>query len=320
MFNIRQSILSKSEQTALRTRLADWRSNIYTQDYSTNGYVNERNDFLSKIPSFLKEIVDSYLSDANSDGLIIKNCPLDIDLGLTPIDVSTLSKDTEISEHLLLMIATQLGTPFAIDRENNGFMIHNIFPVRQLARNQCSKSSEITLTMHTELSCINTPPDFLILLGMREADYTVNTPIAKLDELLSYLTESEISLLHEPIFTTEIDESLRGDTSSTTLTKPFAILSRPNGQNEWRFDVEYTRGTTPESQRIIQKIIDIHSTLFHNVVIRPGDLVIINNTKVAHAREPFKAKYDGSDRWLQRVNVHRGNTQKTFYKADMLNE
>ena len=319
MLNIRQSILSENEKTALRSILEGWNSKVYTQQYSIDGYTGERDNFLKKIPSFLKGLLGSYASDTSSDGIIIKNCPIDVNLRDTPIDTSTFSKDTEISEHLLLMVASQLGMPFAIDAENKGFIVHNIYPVQQLSRSQCSKSSEVILTMHTELSCTETPPNFLVLLGMREAEYIVNTPIAKLDDLLGYLTEFEISQLYDPVFVTEIDESLRKNHATSTFTKPFSVLSRSCGVNIWRFDVEYTRGTTPESQAVIQKIIDIHTTLFQKIVIHPGDLVIINNTKVAHAREPFKAKYDGTDRWLQRVNVHENDT-KTFYKADALYE
>jgi len=37
--------------------------------------------------------------------------------------------------------------------------------------------------------------------------------------------------------------------------------------------------------------------------LEPGDLLIINNRKVMHGRSEFIPRYDGQDRWLQRVYV-----------------
>ncbi|MFA6024568.1 MAG: TauD/TfdA family dioxygenase [Candidatus Gracilibacteria bacterium] len=318
MFHLRQVILTSSQRTILSDLLESFSSeDVYAQSYSISGYLHQRTDFFRLAPPFLKDIFLSYL-DAGSfaDALVIKNCPLDLDLPSTPLDESpSFFKSTFLSEHLLLMASTLLGTPFAIDAENAGFLIHNIYPVKKLSQNQSSKSSGVMLTLHTELSCMTDPPDFLVLLGLRTADYKVNTPILKLDELLDFLTESEIALLYEPLFITEIDESLRKDLNSTVFTEPFRILSLVDGIRVWRYDVEYTRGITPESQAVVQKIVAVHGPLFHNVVIDPGDLLVINNTRVAHGREPFEAKYDGSDRWLQRVNIHLSDTQKTFYKV-----
>jgi hypothetical protein len=39
------------------------------------------------------------------------------------------------------------------------------------------------------------------------------------------------------------------------------------------------------------------------VPLRPGDLLIVDNDAVVHGRVAFRARYDGSDRWLKRVLV-----------------
>ena len=41
------------------------------------------------------------------------------------------------------------------------------------------------------------------------------------------------------------------------------------------------------------------------VVLRPGDVLFIDNYRVVHGRKPFKARYDGTDRWLKRIGVTR---------------
>jgi hypothetical protein len=42
-----------------------------------------------------------------------------------------------------------------------------------------------------------------------------------------------------------------------------------------------------------------------DVVLQPGDLVIIDNYRAVHGRRPFQPRYDGRDRWLKRVHVTR---------------
>ena len=36
------------------------------------------------------------------------------------------------------------------------------------------------------------------------------------------------------------------------------------------------------------------------VYLQPGQTLLINNRKGAHSRTPFTARFDGTDRWLQR--------------------
>ncbi|MGH3157019.1 MAG: TauD/TfdA family dioxygenase, partial [Streptosporangiaceae bacterium] len=41
------------------------------------------------------------------------------------------------------------------------------------------------------------------------------------------------------------------------------------------------------------------------VVLRPGDVLFIDNFRTVHGRRPFRARYDGKDRWLKRINITR---------------
>jgi hypothetical protein len=39
--------------------------------------------------------------------------------------------------------------------------------------------------------------------------------------------------------------------------------------------------------------------------VEPGDIVFIDNFQAVHGRKPFRARYDGRDRWLKRISVVR---------------
>jgi len=39
------------------------------------------------------------------------------------------------------------------------------------------------------------------------------------------------------------------------------------------------------------------------ILLEPGDLIIIDNRRTSHSRTKFKAYFDGYDRWLQRAFI-----------------
>jgi alpha-ketoglutarate-dependent taurine dioxygenase len=41
------------------------------------------------------------------------------------------------------------------------------------------------------------------------------------------------------------------------------------------------------------------------IVLRPGDICFIDNYRVIHGRNAFSPRFDGTDRWLRRLNIAR---------------
>jgi len=312
MINLRQSVLSASEKAHLLSSLGDFMVEPYSLKYSELDFLNTKKLLMSRCLRFFRTIITSFLK-SSQDILVIKNCPVDPELDPTPNgDFIPEAKKTRFSENLLLITSSIVGFPFAIESENKGFLIHNIYPVRRYANSQTSKSSETLLTLHTELSCVRYPPDYVIMLGLRESQHAVITQVVKLDDILTFLSDEEIYLLTQPLYRTSIDESLYVLHTNKIKTNPFPILTRRSGANLWKYDFEYTEGLTAQSKDVVKKIGDLWPKLLFNITIQPGDLVMIDNSKIAHARMAFTAKYDGTDRWIQRVNVHK-KLRKTFY-------
>jgi alpha-ketoglutarate-dependent taurine dioxygenase len=49
------------------------------------------------------------------------------------------------------------------------------------------------------------------------------------------------------------------------------------------------------------------------VVLRPGEMILIDNGRAVHGRRPFKPTYSGRDRWLKRVNVAKEFETRSAY-------
>ena len=59
----------------------------------------------------------------------------------------------------------------------------------------------------------------------------------------------------------------------------------------------------PERRDALDAIVRMLDATLQDLVLKPGDIVFIDNYRTVHGRRPFKARYDGYDRWLKRVNI-----------------
>ena len=39
------------------------------------------------------------------------------------------------------------------------------------------------------------------------------------------------------------------------------------------------------------------------MLLEPGEMVVLNTCQAVHSRSTYPPRYDGSDRWFQRLNV-----------------
>jgi alpha-ketoglutarate-dependent taurine dioxygenase len=69
------------------------------------------------------------------------------------------------------------------------------------------------------------------------------------------------------------------------------------------FDQELTTGLDDEAQAAVRELSAAIDELHTSVVLQAGDLLVVDNDRCVHGRSPFAARFDGTDRWLQRAFV-----------------
>ena len=62
-------------------------------------------------------------------------------------------------------------------------------------------------------------------------------------------------------------------------------------------------GTDLDAERALTELSAAVERHQRSVILEAGDLLVIDNGLVVHGRSPFPARYDGTDRWLQRAFV-----------------
>ncbi len=66
---------------------------------------------------------------------------------------------------------------------------------------------------------------------------------------------------------------------------------------------DLVEGTTESARRALSSLSQALTATRRFVYTRPGRMVIVDNRLACHARAGFPARFDGMDRWLQRLMV-----------------
>ena len=78
------------------------------------------------------------------------------------------------------------------------------------------------------------------------------------------------------------------------------------GERRLRFDPLFTRPATRSAQHALATLREHLEARAVGVVLEPGDLLLVDNRRAVHARTAFSPRYDGTDRWIQRLLVLQG--------------
>lgn len=202
---------------------------------------------------------------------------------------------------ILLEAASFYGFPIAFTQEQNGALIQNVYPVKNTETQQISSSSKVELGLHTETAFHRYKPTVVLLLCLR-GDSNAVTTYADVTEIVRHLSPETLTTLTKPMFTTSIDESFRTNGESD-LEIACSILKESQEKSTYEicYDDVLMKGLNEQATNALGELKQAIGRSVREVVLDTGDLLVMDNTRVVHGRLPFKARYDGTDRWLQRV-------------------
>lgn len=227
-----------------------------------------------------------------------------IDIGDIPPTPSSPKEETSKdlhSEFVLLSIARCLGQPIGYRPEHNGSLVQNIVPVRGTEGRQISTSSRVELQFHTETAFHPYRPRYLLLLCLR-GDPQAGTLVASVYDIIERLSSKEVEVLRQPRFRTAVDESfLNGLASDLGVAQP--ILFGSELDLTFLYDADLMVGIDIAAQDVLERVAIAVRETSRSVILDAGDLLVVDNNVAVHGRTPFVARFDGTDRWIQRTFV-----------------
>ena len=226
------------------------------------------------------------------------------DIPPTPFMSSLSDSATPTTHALLYSVARSLGHPVGYLQEQQGKIIHDIVPIKKTETAQMSTSSVVTLDLHTE-SCFHPYlPDYVLLLCLRD-DPSAATTYADLEDIIPDLGIDCLDILTKPWFLTSVDESFRTNGEPDQPRNIPILTKQKNNTYRLRYDQAVMVGTKKEAVWALSVLNNAINKHIKEVILKTGDLLIIDNSTTIHGRKPFKARYDGTDRWLQRLLVRK---------------
>ena len=237
---------------------------------------------------------------APAGALLIKGLPVG-HVPPTPASPLDGSGKDHLSELVLLTVARRLGQPIGYEPEHGGDIVQNLLPTRGDVARQTSTSSGVELEFHTETAFHPHKPRFLLLLCLR-GDPEAKTLLCSISQVMGALPLGVQQVLREPRFRTGVDESFTGRRSDR-LGNPMAVLAGTEEAPTFTFDADLMTGLDPEAAEALEALRTVIRAEHISVALEAGDLLVVDNTLSVHGRSPFTARFDGTDRWLQRTFV-----------------
>lgn len=299
-------VVSDMEKKSIENLI--WRNSFNPYKANRLAVLTDRScfsSFPSKISPTFAKTLESYIANPTLVAARIQNLPIgDVQIPTPIAKFDPKNKKDFTSEGVLIALGLHLGYPYSYKNESDGDVVQNIFPVQSLANLQSSKGS-VELTAHTELSCTKEPPDLLLLLCLKKgrSGAQAYTGIISLEDAVKILPLHHQKMLGKPVYRTEIDPSMRLNDQDAIHTAAFPIIRQNDGVREYTYDVDFTKTDDIEGNAALTALREVYQAVEQKVILEPGDALIIKNRLAAHTRGAFSPRYDGTDRWLQRMIV-----------------
>jgi L-asparagine oxygenase len=227
----------------------------------------------------------------------------DADLGPTPPSWCDASpRQTPVWDVMLLLLGSVLGRPFGWAGQQNGRLVHDILPTRGQEAEQTGASSSVVLSPHTEDAFHPERAHLVVLASLRNPD-GIGTSTACVRHV--DIDPADRAILTRPRLPILPDSSYGDDHGAALVAPPVSTLWERRDGLCSRFDPAYTPlDRADEAFRAAYRRLDGALTAaLSPVPTRPGDVLVLDNDTVVHGRAPFTPRYDGTDRWIKRVNV-----------------
>ena len=288
---LRTLTLIEEERRSLNSALAGVESTPYGAHFCS--YHNELCQRHSLVPEKLLNVLSDYREARGSAGaLLIRHVLSEINIAPTPtVPFVGMASEVVGTEALLVLLAGTVAMPIGFSDWHGGDRVQNLYPIPEMSRKQCA-SNAVYLEMHTETAFRPRTPTHIVLLCLRNLDLNAETVLCDLRGVIDELPPEARELLSMKCFRFRDRDGRFGPA--------YAIDIEQDGVRRLHF-AEAINGSDDSSRAVLSELKARIADSSITLCLQPGDLLFIDNRHMIHGRLPLTPKYDGTDRWLQRV-------------------
>jgi Fe(II)/alpha-ketoglutarate-dependent arginine beta-hydroxylase len=257
----------------------------------------------AELPVGLRAAVLDFRTHESGAGLRISGWDIESDLPATPTRPRPVesAKGTLRHDVYFYLVAELVGDPVGWATQQQGRIMHDIYPLESMQSDQIGWSSDTVLTWHTEDAFHPYRADYLGLCCLRNPT-NVGTTYADVRNVT--LSAKSTERLRQPsfVFIADAAHTVNG---SAGIQHGSILFGDPKDPY-LRLDPEYMQDAEDSRDRAaVDEITDAINIALERAILEPGDLFFIDNFRAVHGRERFQARFDGTDRWLRRMNITR---------------
>lgn len=297
--------LSHTEASAIWSFLYEHAFDPFTSESSFEDFIDTAFRLNEILPMHITKQLLRFRRHGNQHGVVvIRGLKFDQQrLGPTPLhwSMSAQTKRAFESEMYLLGAASILGEFFAFRTQHEGNIIQNIMPLSTDSYEQVGTGSRVFLEWHTEDAFHHLRADYIGLLCLR-SDPSAATTFSSIRNM--QIPAEFKQLLFEKRYQAGIDKA-HGGTGRPEDGPVISIFSGSFDDPYLRIDTSCIRAL-PSDTRAAEALECLKQSMNDNgrqIVLEEGDLLFMDNLRVVHGRTAFAPRFDGQDRWLQRVSI-----------------
>lgn len=316
------------DEVAAIGRLADELTRRHCS-VESDAFQRESPVWAEELPRRLRRELREFRLTEAAPGVVVSGWPVDeAELAPTPDEPWPPAGPSPTLRHdvAFYLVGCLLGEPVGWATQQEGRLMHDVRPVRGFEHEQIGWGSEEVLAWHTEDAFHPLRADYLGLLCLRNPD-GVATTVGYVGDL--ELTADVREVLRQERFPVLPDQahrlpahdgagaleerearlrahSIERVERALSDPEPVAVLFGDVYDPYIRLDPHYMRAPEdPVEQVALRAACAAMDSVLTGVPLCPGDMCFIDNHRAVHGRRSFRARFDGTDRWLRRLNITR---------------
>lgn len=270
------------------------------------GFLDEAATYAQELPRSLRAFLNDFRIREPAGLCLISGYPVDDSkIGKTPPHWRGGSSNGSggspaLEEEIFLnLCGALLGEAIGWAHQRDGLICQDLLPIKGHEHEMLGSGSKQDLVWHTEDARYAHRGDYIGLMCLRNPD-AVPTTFVSIDEI--EVDRAKVKPLFEPRFVFLPDPSHPADSERERAAVLFGDPEDPYV----RFDpYSMEEPESEEDREAFDYLVRVVDQALTGIALEAGDCVFIDNYKTVHGRSSFKPRFDGTDRWLKRVNITR---------------
>ncbi|ROP31346.1 guanitoxin biosynthesis L-enduracididine beta-hydroxylase GntD [Couchioplanes caeruleus] len=296
----------------------------------------ESEEFLSHVPLYAQDLprdlrkgLMHFRQAEPSGACLVSGYTIDDEaIGPTPAHWADArnAPSTRRQEIAFSLISALLGDVIAWASQQDGAVVNDVLPIAGREYAQAGSGSKKKLEWHTEDAFHPCRADYIGLMCMRNHD-RIETTMAFIDDVK--LSDGDVEILREARFPIRPDDSHSPaqrkneelDPDVERLTRQTYSWIEALNENPDEIAVLFGDKASPylrvdpyfiaipdhdeAAKAALHALVQGLDRALTSYALKPGEIIYIDNYKTVHGRNPFTPRFDGTDRWLKRLNLVR---------------